>query len=527
MENISHKKHNIVSFTAFLLSLLVMVSCTTPKGSGGLESPITTLVVSTDSNNTVHDKNIIIEAIHLPLHPQNSIPVEFSAKVYGVTGIQKIKLEVFEFEISQGPDNTRQIVQRKGGLWGEVNSWDFQNKDTAQVTHQLKRGFPANTFVEYKFTVEGKNGTYTKSVKMQAGTSPFGGKEILLYSCSSEDATKTFEMCFIPRKQDYDGQLDTFRKHLEIPLYKSYLKNAMILGHAEEWAFYYTPIPLNASHGNLPKLPPELENASLDFFSVLHKNEYRDASSGNMFSCEYNAVGTLLHETGHCSFDLSDEYKGSNSAHNSCNVFSSASACKEANNGVKCRSFKTGPFSSCYSIEPATPNCVMNDDGNFKIMPYQSRCSLCILDKYEKLNQQKIPAYAFNKGKDPFFHTEKIIIVKLSFSNGKWDASVLDITNGIRTLGLNESYNVMVNLFSENKQQLFGLLIEDPRLLFIDDGPGENKVVTHKTAEKIIRLPYTENITTLAIEDLSEAKSFTSVEISLKEQLIKLINSKK
>ena len=337
--------------------------------------------------------------------------------------------------------------RRSGGAWGRVKVWEFADAPQRVLpayVHQA--GFAAATNVEYFFRVINRKGLHTdRMATFDAGTSPWPQDKVLLYATSNRPMHERINLCFVP-DVDYGGDNRQFLSDTERMIHDGFHQNNKITDRKEEWAFYYTQRPTDGKmllkhYEQVARYPDYLlrnEIEGIDAFGVLHRANYTDRTlpmesldflRNNLFTSEAHNFGTAIHEMAHAIFKLNDEYERCVcfKSGGSGNMFPTREACRDFNRShgfaadetypvttaagatwytperpalfetrAACQAFARGEGltdEACsifvqdgrdyYWAEPAT--CIMWDDGDAKIRPFQRACAAVIDDYYAQL----------------------------------------------------------------------------------------------------------------------------------------------
>ena len=341
--------------------------------------------------------------------------------------------------------------RRPGGTWSKVKEWPMPGHQTAvQVAYVHGAGFPAATNVEYFFRVVNRSGVVTdRMATFDAGDSPWGRDKILLYATTNRPLHERINLCFVP-DTDYENDTRAFLADTERMIYDGFHRNNKIEPQRDEWAFYYTQRPTNGKRllknyedaAAFPSYLIQNEIEGIDAFGVLHRENYTDRTlpmesldflRNNLFTSESHHPGTAIHEMAHAIFKLNDEYercvcfKSSGAG----NMFPTREACSDFNRAHGFHAAETYPVTTAggttwytperpalfetleacqtfvlsegmprevcsvfvqdgrdlYWAEPAT--CIMWDDGDAKLRPFQRACSAVIDDYYAQLDQRR------------------------------------------------------------------------------------------------------------------------------------------
>lgn len=465
---------------------------------------------------------VITLAQHYPFQPANNTAVNFRISASSVTGISKIIFTLNALECIRNADGTHGTAPRPGGQ-PIVITINYPNARLAVDTIiTLAAGFPAHTYLSYQWEAMDNAGAASRKVRGQAGDSPYGNEEVLLYATGEDQPKGAYHICFVPDIRDYAGPLIKFLKDLETTVYKGYLTNNMIRGYEEKWAFYYTPSRADFIQKDIPEAVAS--SSLLDAFGFIHIRDYRDARNGKCFSSEYNMVGTIVHETGHAIFNLSDEYSPSNVLPNSCHIYKNKADCIAANSGQGCSVIRTKWFGKYYSTEPLSPNCIMNNDGNALMMEFQSRCRECIKAAYAQLELRAHGAPAFSKFPLAFSTDDRVLVLKISFNSKGWAAAVTGLKAGKSSLAIGVQKSVMVNVLDASGRKLYEIGLDDPRIDEIDDQGKYDQVANHKKmAQRYLMLPYDLRIKTVEIASKTLKNTQQVKRVAVGKQVAKLL----
>ena len=339
--------------------------------------------------------------------------------------------------------------RRSGGTWGLVRAWDYADEPrNAHPAYLHHAGFPAASNVEYFFRVLNADGHHTdRMATFDAGTSPWPADKVLLYATTNRPMHERINLCFVP-DADYAGDTRQFLTDTEEMIYNGFHRNNKIADHRNEWAFYYTDRAtdgkeLLANYEQPKRFPSYLLNneiEGIDAFGVLHRKNYTDRTlpmesldflRNNLFTSEAHHPGTAIHEMAHAVFKLNDEYERCVcfKSGGTGNMFPTKEACRDFNRShgfnpneaypvttaggstwytperpalfetlEACKDFAAGEGldeTACsilvqegrdrYWAEPAV--CIMWDDGDAKLRPFQRACSAVIDDYYAGLER--------------------------------------------------------------------------------------------------------------------------------------------
>jgi len=349
-----------------------------------------------------------------------------------------------------------------------------------------------------------------------------------------------------------------FLGDVEDLIYSGYHRNNMIADQKESWAFFYTKeavdgFQLALDYGNPARYPSFMKNNiidGIDAFGLLHRNEYSDGAylygnlqflAHNLFTSESYNHGTAIHETAHAIFNLSDEYNGcacfeSNDGTGT-NVFTRRSTCEEFNRmrgfgDVECTELsgydgrkwymseknmhfptltachdynrsKGFPIESCITFIDSDQTttyrsndglCIMQDDGDHIIRPFQQTCGSLIEDYYQRLELMPI-ASAPIANQDNAYGYEKIVLLEVEDKQGNWDIQAKEQRYGIPSKNsvTTDAYTLAVK--SQDGQPLFTTGVDQPTKVKFEgrSEPGHQTIKT-KSAKYTVSIPYRENI---------------------------------
>ena len=291
---------------------------------------------------------------HHPILPGTNESFTLSASIENSSGIKKVQLFVYEYELYSNEDGLPSKRKKSGGLWGEQSSWDineFQASALFEWTNDAGIGNHSN--IEYEFVVTDQNNQLvSKSISFDGGLSPWEEEKILLYKAAGSSLDDAINICFIA-DADYgnlqeESRWKLFTSHIEDLIYQGYFENNMIDTHRDKWNFFITKrqidgVELKANYRDIEKYPDFLVEGTIegiDAFGLIHQYEYGDVSylqgnlsyiNFNLFTSEYYNFGTAVHETGHAVFNFYDEYNGCacTQKQNGTNVFSELADCQK------------------------------------------------------------------------------------------------------------------------------------------------------------------------------------------------------
>lgn len=503
--------------------------------------------------------------IHKPLHPKNRKAVTFQSSIKESSGIKTIELHLYEYELFLNEEELPSRKKRNGGQWGKLKTWDGNGLTTQSVSFTYNNGFPKFSQVEYVFKVTDVNDRVTERIaSFDAGTSPWPTDKILLYSASRADLSQTFNLCLFP-DTDFEGDWNAFLEDSHKMIFEGFHQSNVMNDRKERWTFYYTQQEADglkiAQEFYDPKHYPDFMKGEIitgiDAFALLHKKPYSDGSylygnihflAQSVFTTESYNLGTAIHEMGHSVFQLSDEYNGcacfqptegfsnvfeteeacldfqgaQGLSHQHCHkivaidskrwytpernvYFPTEQACFDYNreNGfteANCITFIDTDGSRTYRAEEGL--CIMNDDGDDKIYPFQEACMAVVEDYYSRFGKEDMASNG-SPGvlRENMYGYEPVVYLALEENKGLWSATVEKIDYGIPDKKNRKGNAAVLTFLNNNSNTTYRMQIDRP-----GDGHfcgGNTK--THKkesgAAKCMIAIPYSYEPTELLIEN--------------------------
>jgi hypothetical protein len=504
--------------------------------------------------------------MHSPLHPDDGKAVTFTTKVSEPMGIATISLQIYEYELYLNQDQLPSKRKRRSGQWGKVKTWMADGQTEMAVEFRYLEGFPKASQVQYVFTVTDKAGKVSQRIALfDAGTSLWPQDKILLYSPGVLEPSQTFNLCFFP-DVDYEENWGTFLDDSRKMIFDGFHQSNVMKDQKERWAFYYTQQQADglkiAQDFHLPESYPDFMKSNMisgiDAFTLLHQKPYSDGSYmyGNIhflaqtvFTTESYNYGTAIHEMGHAVFQLSDEYNGCacfQPAEGFSNVFETETACQDFldQQGLShqhcqriislsakewftpeqnvyfpteqaCQDYnKANGYTTANCITFIEANgkrsfraeeglCIMNDDGDAHIYPFQEACMAVVNDYYERWGDQLF----VSNGREPavlsenIFGYEPVVYLTMNEEDGQWSAKVDKIDYGIPAKQNRKGNGARLSFMDNNNLTNYQLQIDRP-----GEGHfcGGNAGFTSKQSEVIpcmITVPYTETLKEVLIEN--------------------------
>lgn len=463
--------------------------------------------------------------IHRPLHPANRQGVSFAVQVADELGIQKVELQIFEFELYQDKNNFPSKRRRPNGLWGKVKTWDFTNSPKAlNLDYVHAAGFPARSNVEYIFKITNIEGTSSERLALfDAGDSPWGTDKITLYATTRDPMKNTINLCFIA-DEDYQNDWNNFLQDAEDVIYTGYHENNKIKSHKDKWNFYYTRQTADGrkiindpfNENSFPSFLVSNKITGVDAFGLLHRTAYSDGAylkanfsflAYNLFTSEGYNKGTAVHETAHAIFNLSDEYNGCvcfESPHGS-NVFPNESDCENFNerNGFPAKDcsiirhvndtdwymseksvlFPTRASCEAFNVANGFPKdhydilrdiegirwyralgglCIMQDDGDDVIRDFQRTCGRLIDQYYQRLTDSEAPLAATTPQENIFGYEEVVLLELTSDDQEGITVAVKAVAFGVPTKDLAPKNYLSLDMMDKKGKEKYHLSINDP-----------------------------------------------------------------
>ncbi|MEZ4884273.1 MAG: hypothetical protein R3E32_05990 [Chitinophagales bacterium] len=442
--------NHIFRYVLICLAICLCISCDNAKRVSERGDKGTKHTTSDNSSEPNNIQQTLAPTIaywqYSPLHPNNEIPVTYSVKAFDDSGIEKVTLGVYEYELYRNEANLPSKKRREGGNWGLVKTWLFSpSKDTIELSFTTE-GFPAHSNVFFQFKVTNTEGhTSERQAIFDAGDSPWETDKILLYSSTDTIAVKNrINICFLI-DTDYHGDLRKYLKDVETLIYKGYHANNMIEAYKEKWLFYYTRFETSADliiHTDMPMPSIVTTNPlqGIDAYALLHQEDITDGAfiaertnivTHSFFTAEPYNLGTVVHETAHAIFNLNDEYSGApyEQLEQHSNAFESKLLCEQykRENNYKtsicrpiidskgktwftpeeevlfttrsaCQDYNRAnqlPFNDCTALlikdtiwyRPNASVCIMLDDRDKEVPDFQEVCKRRIEWYYEQLGK--------------------------------------------------------------------------------------------------------------------------------------------
>ena len=477
----------MLSRISSLLLAAVMLSCGAARN---IAAEPTLPMVGLRQNGPCHFESWS----HSPLRAHDGEAVSFRASVTSETGIRGAELYVYEFELYRNDAGLHSQRRRPNGLWGKVAEIDSKGQEgRAEFDYRHAAGFGAHTRLEYIWRVVDDHGNATDRLGItDVGTSPWPSDKVLLFAAARLPMSDLIDIAFF-RDEDYENDTERYRKDIEAMVVDGFLSPAAYGEHREHWAFYTTDRvadgkALSADVTNEKLIPGFLKDFSIpgiDAFCLVHRENYTDRSlmmenfhslSNNLFSAEAQNWGTAVHESGHAIFHLSDEYEGCAcfQSHAGSNVFRERSDCSRWNlaNGF--------PAKDCYELfdiykrswwsaeEPTffddvkacrahnarlglSPDscrvfvdevgrehywsfestCIMHDDGDDQVRPFQRACRKLIDDRYAHMRRAPLNDGFAAAERQNIYGYEPVVLMAMHRAGTQWSVDVDRVAMGV------------------------------------------------------------------------------------------------
>lgn len=434
--------------------------------------------------------------MHSPIRPQNDQAITFYVEADNDSGIEAAELYVYEYELFKNKQGLPSQRKRKGGQWGLLREWQLPSfPKRLHLDHVHGDGFKPHSRIEYIWRIKSKDGKISdRFARFDAGDSPWPQDKILVYSSSRKPMVDVIDLSFV-MDTDYNGKKEQFHRDVEAMITRGFLSPQSYSNDRSSWAFYITDevvdgkaISLNIGREEyLPDFVKDFSVPGVDAFCLIHQEDYTDRSmlvenfhalSNNFFSAEAKNWGTAIHESGHAIFHLSDEYDGCAcfQSHESNNVFKKRSdcvtwniahgfpakdchevkdvynrnwysaeentfflsmdACRSYNQSLgihrdSCRTFVDSKGNQKYWAFEST--CIMHDDGDHIVRPFQKACKTVMSEYYQGLSKQNFdPAFAKNVF-DNIFGYEEVCFLDIERNEGVYSFTKTEKTWGVPT----------------------------------------------------------------------------------------------
>ena len=494
---------------------------------------------------------------HSPLHPKNNKPIQFQVDVVDEEVIEKVELYLYEYELFYNEQGLPSKRRRNGGVWGMVNQWEIAaNQKQLELKFDFQNGFPAATNIVYEFKViNNKKEVSTRMASFDAGNSPWPDDKILLYATDEDPMMNNTNICFLP-DADYQQDLNKFLIDLEGIIYDGYHTNNMIAPHKDKWAFYYNRqeidgVQLYQNYHQPDVLPAFLRDTiiqGIDAFGLIHQLDYSDGAylsanisflSNNLFTSESDHLGTVVHETAHAIFGLSDEYNGCGCFDGPYgnNMFGTLEACQEFNTSIgqpnttctqlenylqesiwmaehparfatleDCQSFNQSqgfPVDDCglflvgneqwYRANSAI--CIMQDDGDDILYSFQKVCA-SIIDQYYQNMESEVLALNTKRAEivSNHFGYEPVILMELDAIGEEMDLKVKKVNYGIPTKNWKQQQDLNIALKNKLGATQHQVNMSRPGRILIHSKNKKDVTDEIQSSRCLLNVPYSKNL---------------------------------
>ena len=475
--------------------------------------------------------------MHAPLRAADDEPVVFSVEASADAGVARVELYVYEYELYRNRAGLQSQRRRPSGLWGKVRTYDYAAAPARRIAveHRHGLGFGAHTRVEYVWRVVDVDGAPTdRLARFDAGTSPWPDDKVLVYSASRRDMTDQIDLAFF-RDADYADDRARFHADVAAMLTEGFFAQPVISKHRDQWAFYVTDRAADGkaiaadvtNEALLPEFLKDFSIPGIDAFCLLHLENYTDRSlllenfhslSNNLFSAEAHNFGTAVHECGHAIFHLSDEYGGCAcfQTHTGSNVFrkrsdcaawnvangfpaddcyelrdlydrpwfsaeeptffASQTECREFNerqglSGDSCRTFIDKQGQELYWAFEST--CIMHDDGDHLVRPFQRACRQVITSFYDKLNRSYRDIAFGQAAIENIYGYEPVVAMEMTRADGLWSLQVGEASLGVPTASSLAGGEVVMRVVDENGLEVADYRLAQPNAVHVHGAAGD------------------------------------------------------
>ena len=498
------------------LALLFLLAAALGCSSSKVVRPTpTTPVLGLRQNGPTHFHSWM----HSPLRATDYEPMRFSVSATSDVGLRSATLYVYEYELYLNDAGLHSQRQREGGTWGKVEQFDFvRSPRSFETDYDLDAGFGPRTRLEYIWRMTDINGAVTDRLGItDVGESPWPQDKVLLFAASRAPMSELIDIAFF-RDVDYGDDLARYRADIEGMVTEGFLSPSAYGNRRRHWAFYTTDRSadgraLSADITNDALVPAFLKDFSIpgiDAFCLVHREDYTDRSlmmenfhslSNNLFSAEAQNWGTAVHESGHAIFHLSDEYEGCAcfQSHAENNVFreradcvrwnlangfpatdcyqladayqrtwwsaeeptffGDARACREHNerNGLSpdsCRLFVDEVGREHFWAFEST--CIMHDDGDDVVRPYQRACRRVIERQYRELDAPADRRGFAQVDRQNIYGYEPVLTLAMRRAGTEWSVELDEVRHGVPTASHQAAGEVTMRVMDREGRQLAG-----------------------------------------------------------------------
>jgi hypothetical protein len=100
---------------------------------------------------------------YAPLHPGDQVDTNFRVQASDSDGIKWAELHIFEHELTV-QNGLMTGIQRPGGTWGIVKTWNFNGSPNSIDETFTHAGFPRASFIKYVFRVGDTNNNACEAI---------------------------------------------------------------------------------------------------------------------------------------------------------------------------------------------------------------------------------------------------------------------------------------------------------------------------------------------------------------------------
>jgi len=328
---------------------------------------------------------------------------------------------------------------------------------------------------------------------------------------------ESVNIIFVPDQSSYQGSMDQFRQDMVSVIERAYGLTDVFVERWTKFNFYYTTkmgtVTEDSNNACIWDFPnrwrQDCPNGS--FGALIHDINSpataaifpgcRDYRRGDRFSSEQTSLGTVVHESGHAIFNLSDQYDDSaNTPSCGTNYFQTDTFPNVYRNQNQCQDKSTNS-AGCYQFTPCQ-NAWWKSDPDGTIMDNNT-----ITNGYGQDGEQRA-TWVINNLDPPADDQAQSVEVALNIVDGQWSVEGAWLVPGQAPPVFDEGQAFRVRLFSPNNTQLDEYGLYDPRLIFYEDERG----LIDNDADLTLFLPYSEDLALLNIYDYASDELLLSAD---------------
>lgn len=263
-----------------------------------------------------------VQALHAPFHPAATEMVTLTAEAQAPDGIAEISIvrRSFEFSGECAAWVGGACVPLKALVENVVQTCSIEGNPTTARCEVNVGPFRDGTFITYGARVRDAQGKTAQDqwIGFAVGQQTNANEPIPVYTRA--DSADAIDVVLIP--VDYNGTPGrTFRDFVTAArafVANGYLAHTQVTSDRRNWNFYVNPVTgglLQTPTGRSVTQPLNWSNISTlaDTVAYVHNNgtwwrDFANFGTPGHFTINSGAVGTIMHETGHALFGLSDEY---------------------------------------------------------------------------------------------------------------------------------------------------------------------------------------------------------------------------